>query len=80
MYGRHADVTPCKRPSRDHGLLVVGAATIPSRRRAMGGRRSALPVPIALAVAPVILAQTLSIPAFVVPTFADLTIRKRHSF
>jgi hypothetical protein len=28
----------------------------------------------------VILAQTLSIPAFVVPTFADLTIKKRHSF
>jgi hypothetical protein len=43
-------------------------------------RRSALLVPIAVAVAPVILAQTLSIPAFVVPTFADLTIKKRHSF
>jgi hypothetical protein len=43
-------------------------------------RRSALLLPIALAVAPVILAQTRSIPAFVVPTFADLTIKKRHSF
>jgi hypothetical protein len=46
----------------------------------MGGRSSALLLPIALAVAPVILAQTLSFPAFVVPTFADLTIKKRHSF
>jgi hypothetical protein len=46
----------------------------------MRGRRSALVLPIALAVAPVILGQTLSIPAFVVPTFADLTIKKRHSF
>jgi hypothetical protein len=46
----------------------------------MGGRRSALCLPIALAVAPVLLAQTLSIPAFVVPTFADLTVKKRHSF
>ena len=46
----------------------------------MRGRRSALLVPIAVAVAPVILAQTLSIPAFVVPTFADLAIKKRHSF
>jgi hypothetical protein len=43
-------------------------------------RRSVLLVPIAGAVAPVILAQTLSIPAFAVPTFADLTIKKRHSF
>ena len=46
----------------------------------MGGRRSALLLPIALAIAPVIVAQTLSIPTFVVPTFADLTIKKRHSF
>jgi hypothetical protein len=43
-------------------------------------RRSAPLVPIAGAVALVILAQTLSIPAFAVPTFADLTIKKRHSF
>jgi len=46
----------------------------------MHGRRSALLLPIALVVAPVILAQTLSGPAFVVPNFADLTIKKRHSF
>jgi hypothetical protein len=46
----------------------------------MGGRRSILLLSIALAVAPAILAQTLSIPAFVVPTFADLTIKTRHSF
>jgi hypothetical protein len=46
----------------------------------MRGRRSALLLPIALVVTPVILAQTLSGPAFVVPTFADLTIKKRHSF
>ena len=46
----------------------------------MDGRRSALLLPIALAVAPVIVAQTLSIPAFVQPTFADLTIKTRHSF
>jgi hypothetical protein len=46
----------------------------------MRGRRSALVLPIALVVAPVVLAQTLSIPAFVVPTFADLTIKTRHSF
>ena len=47
----------------------------------MRGRRLALLFPIALAVAPVILAQeTLSIPSFVVPTFGDLTIKKRHSF
>src|SRR5437016_2826881 len=52
----------------------------PSRTLAMSGRGSALIVPIALTVAPVILAQMLSIPAFVVPTFEDLTIRKRHSF
>jgi hypothetical protein len=45
----------------------------------MDGRRSALCLPIALAIAPVLLAQTLSIPAFVVPTFADLTIKKRLS-
>lgn len=45
----------------------------------MGGRSSALLLPIALTVVPVILAQTLPIPAFV-PTFADLTIKKRHSF
>jgi hypothetical protein len=45
----------------------------------MRGPRSVLLVPIALAVAPVILAQTLAIPAFV-PTFADLVIRTRHSF
>jgi hypothetical protein len=37
-------------------------------------------LPIALAAAPVILAETLSISPFVVPTFADLTIKKRHSF
>jgi hypothetical protein len=52
----------------------------PSRTFAMRGRRSALLLPIALTVAPVILAQTLSIPSFIVPTFADLTIKKRHSF
>jgi hypothetical protein len=46
----------------------------------MRGRRSALLLPTALTVAPVILAQTLSIPSFIVPTFADLTIKKRHSF
>jgi hypothetical protein len=46
----------------------------------MHGRRSALVRPIALVVALVILAQTLSGQAFVVPTFADLTIKKRHSF
>jgi hypothetical protein len=46
----------------------------------MRGRTSILLLPIALAVAPAILAQTLSIPAFVVPTFADLTIKTRHSF
>jgi len=33
-----------------------------------------------LAAAPVILAQTPSITAIVVPTFTDLTIKKRHSF
>src|SRR5690349_23637021 len=52
----------------------------PKRTLAMRGRRSALLLPIALIVTPVILAQTLSGPAFVVPTFADLTIKKRHSF
>ncbi len=46
----------------------------------MRGRRSALLLSIVLAVAPVILAQRPSSPAFVVPTFADLTIKKRHSF
>src|SRR5438093_746095 len=46
----------------------------------MRGRRSVLLLPIALAVAPAILAQTLSTPAFVVPTFSDLTIKKQHSF
>ena len=46
----------------------------------MRGRRSALVLPIALVVAPVILAQTLSRPTFVVPAFADLTIKTRHSF
>jgi hypothetical protein len=46
----------------------------------MRGRRLALFLSIALAVAPVVIAQTPSIPAFVVPTFADLTIKKRHSF
>jgi hypothetical protein len=46
----------------------------------MRGRRSALLPLIALGAAPVLLAQALSIPAFVVPTFADLTIKKRHSF
>ncbi len=50
------------------------------RTLAMRGRRSALVLPIALVVAPVILAQTLSRPTFVVPAFADLTIKKRHSF
>jgi hypothetical protein len=42
--------------------------------------RLALFFPIALSVTPVILAETVSIPSFVVPTFADLTIKKRHSF
>lgn len=46
----------------------------------MGGLRSALILPIALAAAPVMLAQTLSIPAFVVPAFPDLTIKTRHWF
>lgn len=46
----------------------------------MRGRSLALLLPIALAAAPLILAQARSIPAFVVPTFADLTIKKRHSF
>jgi len=45
----------------------------------MRGRRLALFISIALAVASVIIAQTPSIPAFVVPTFADLTIKKRYS-
>jgi len=52
----------------------------PSQTLVMPGRRSVLLLPIALAVAPAILAQTLSIPAFIVPTFADLTIKKRQSF
>ncbi|CAN5793727.1 hypothetical protein BH18ACI5_BH18ACI5_12210 [soil metagenome] len=43
-------------------------------------RRSALLLPIAFAAAPGILAQTLSLPAFVVPAFTDLTIKTRHSF
>jgi hypothetical protein len=51
-----------------------------SQAIAMRGRRSVLLLPIALAVAPAVLAQTLSIPALVVPTFADLTIKKRQSF
>ena len=46
----------------------------------MRGRRSALVLLIALVVAPVVLAQTRSSPAFVVPAFADLTIKTRHSF
>jgi len=46
----------------------------------MRGRRSALVLLIALVVAQVVLAQTRSSPAFVVPTFADLTIKTRHSF
>jgi hypothetical protein len=46
----------------------------------MRGRRSALLLSIAVAAAPVILAQTPSITAIVVPTFADLTIKKRLSF
>jgi hypothetical protein len=46
----------------------------------MRGRRSAPLLPLALIVAPVILAQALSIPSFVVPKFADLTIRTRHSY
>src|SRR5688500_3011968 len=50
-----------------------------SQMLAVYGRGAALLLPSALVVAPVILAQTLSIPAFVVPTFADLTIKKRHS-
>jgi hypothetical protein len=33
---------------------------------------------IGLVVTPVILAQTVSMPALVVPTFADLTIKRRH--
>ncbi len=52
----------------------------PSRTFAMRSRRLAQLLPIALAAAPVILAQALSIPAFVVPNFTDLTIKKRHSF
>src|SRR3989442_10621796 len=52
----------------------------PGQRLAMRGRGSVLLLPIALAVAPAILAQTLSTPAFVVPTFADLMIKKRQSF
>lgn len=52
----------------------------PSRTLAVRSRRSALLLPIAFAAAPGILAQTLSIPAFVVPAFADLTIKTRHSF
>jgi hypothetical protein len=43
-------------------------------------RRSVLLLSIALVVAPAILAQTLSTSALVVPTFSDLTIKKRHSF
>jgi hypothetical protein len=46
----------------------------------MRGRMSLLLLSIVLAVAPAILAQALSTPGFVVPTFADLTIKKRHSF
>jgi hypothetical protein len=46
----------------------------------MDRRISVLLLPIALTAAPVILAQTLSTPAFVVPTFTDLTIKKQHSF
>ena len=45
----------------------------------MRRRRSVLLLPVALAVAPVVLAQTLPIAGFV-PTFADLMIKKRHSF
>jgi len=52
----------------------------PGQTLAMRGRRSVLLLSIGLAVAPAILAQTLSIPAFVVPTFADLTIKKQQSF
>ena len=41
---------------------------------------SALYVPIALALASMVWAQARAIPTFIVPSFADLTIRKRHSF
>lgn len=60
--------------------VVVGALQCSNRTRDMRCRRSALLVPIAVAVAPVILAQALSIPVFTVPAFTDLTIKKRHSF
>jgi hypothetical protein len=46
----------------------------------MRGRTLALCIPIALALAPVVFAQTRSIPTFIIPAFADLTIRKQHSF
>jgi hypothetical protein len=46
----------------------------------MRGRRSALRIPIALAATALVLAQMRSVAAIVVPTFADLTIRTRHSF
>jgi len=45
----------------------------------MRGRTSVLLLSIVLAVAPAILAQALSTPGLVVPTFADLTIKTRHS-
>jgi len=35
---------------------------------------------IAFALAPVVFAQTRSVPTFITPAFADLTIRKHHSF
>jgi len=46
----------------------------------MRGRTSALLLLIALTLAPVVLAQTLFIPSFIVPAFADLTIKTRRSF
>ena len=44
----------------------------------MRGRRSASLLPLALVVAPLVAAQAT--PEFIVPAFADLTIRKRHTF
>jgi hypothetical protein len=46
----------------------------------MHGRMFVLLLSVVLAVAPGFLAQALSTPGFVVPTFADLTIKTRHSF
>jgi hypothetical protein len=58
----------------------VEAPTMPKTDVCSAGRRSTLLVAIALAVAPAVLAQTLYTPAFVVPSFADLTIKKRQVF